>query len=190
MDSSTADLQQLFRLVRRIEDRQQLAELLSRYGTAVDDRDFDTIGSLFAPDAQFHGVNGRQQIVDFIRARSSTFSTSSHHALTCHFDFLPGERASGVVNAHAELCIGGKTVRLALRYLDLYARFDQRWVFQQRVLKFRYVLPFDAVADGLDDPWRVRWPGLPAQLADLPDKLQTYIDSRKLPVAAALPPGH
>jgi hypothetical protein len=146
---------------------------------AVDDRDFDAIGRQFAPDGEFHGVKGREQIVDFYRARTSTFSTSSHYALTWHFDFTDDDHASGVVNAHAELCIGGKTVRLALRYLDRYVRSPQGWLFQQRVLKFRYVLPFDAVADSLDDPLRVRWPGTAPQLADLPDKLQTFIDSRK-----------
>ena len=92
-------------------------------------------------------------------ARTSTFSTSSHYALTWHFDFTDDDHASGVVDAHAELCIGGKTVRLALRYLDHYVRIPQGWVFQQRVLKFRYGLPFDAVAGGLDDRLRVRWPG-------------------------------
>lgn len=188
MDLAQTDLQQLARLVRRVDDRQQLAELLSRYGMAVDDRDFEAIGRQFAPDGEFHGVKGRQQIVDFYRARTSTFSTSSHYALTWHFDFTDDDHASGVVNAHAELCIGGKTVRLALRYLDRYVRSPQGWLFQQRVLKFRYVLPFDAVADGLDDPLRVRWPGTEPQLADLPDKLQTYIDSRKAPATAALPP--
>ena len=121
-------------------------------------------------------------------ARTSTFSTSSHYALTWHFDFTDDDHASGVLDAHAELCIGGKTVRLALRYLDRYVRSPRGWVFQQRVLKFRYVLPFDAVADGLDDPLRVRWPGTEPQLADLPDKLQTYIDSRQAPTVAALPP--
>ena len=189
MEPATTDLQQLARLVRRVDDRQQLAELLSRYGMAVDDRDFDAIGRQFAPDGEFHGVKGREQIVDFYRARTSTFSTSAHYALTWHFDFTDDDHASGVVNAHAELCIGGKTVRLALRYLDRYVRSPQGWLFQQRVLKFRYVLPFDAVADSLDDPLRVRWPGTEPQLADLPDKLQTYIDSRKAPAtAAALPP--
>lgn len=79
-------------------------------------------------------------------------------------------------------------MRLALRYLDRYVRSPQGWVFQQRLLKFRYVLPFDAVTAGLDDPWRVRWPGTAPQLADLPDKLQTYIDSRTLPTAASRPP--
>ncbi len=188
MDPAPADMQQLMHMVRRVDDRQQLTELLSRYGMAVDDRDFDTIGRLFAPDGEFHGVKGRQQIVDFYRARTSTFSTSSHYALTWHFDFESDDQASGVVNAHAELCIGGKTVRLALRYLDRYVRSPAGWVFQQRLLKFRYVLPLDAVADGLDDPWRVRWPGGVPQLADLPDKLQTYIDSRRVQTPAALPP--
>ena len=188
MNPASPELQQLLQLVRRVDDRQQLAELLSRYGMAVDDRDFEAIGRQFAPDGEFHGVKGRQQIVDFYRARTSTFSTSSHYALTWHFDFTDDDHASGVVNAHAELCIGGKTVRLALRYLDRYVRGDGGWMFQQRVLKFRYVLPFDAVADGLDDPLRVRWPGTEPQLADLPDKLQTYIDSRRAPVTAAQPP--
>ncbi len=188
MEPSSADLQQLMHQVRLVDDRQQLAELLSRYGMAVDDRDFDTIGKLFAPDGEFHGVKGRRQIVDFYRARTSTFSTSSHYALSWHFDFASDDLASGVVDAHAELCIGGTTVRLALRYLDTYLRNAQGWVFQQRLLKFRYVLPFDAVAGGLDDPWRVRWPGSAPQLADLPDTLQTYIDSRKSPVTAAPPP--
>ena len=188
MEAPTTDLQALLRMVRRVDDRQQLGELMSRYGMAVDDRDFDAIGRLFAPDGEFHGVRGRQQIVDFYRARTSTFSTSSHYALTWHFDFQDDDHASGVVNAHAELCIGGKTVRLALRYLDRYVRSREGWVFQQRVLKFRYVLPFDQVADGLDDPLRVRWPGTTPQAADLPDQLQTYIDSRRVPVAAAQPP--
>jgi hypothetical protein len=106
MNPASPELQQLMQLVRRVDDRQQLAELLSRYGMAVDDRDFDAIGRQFAIDGEFHGVKGRQQIVDFYRARTSTFSTSSHYALTWHFDFTDDDHASGVVNAHAELCIG------------------------------------------------------------------------------------
>ena len=175
-------------LMQRVDARQQLGELLSRYGMAVDDRDFDTLGQLFAPDGEFHGVVGRAQIVDYYRARTATFATSSHYALTWHFDFESDALASGVVNAHAELCIGGKTVRLALRYLDRYVKQDGRWMFLVRRLKFRYVLPFDEVANGLDDPMRVRWPGTSAQRADLPDTLQTYLDSRRQHALPAVPP--
>jgi hypothetical protein len=172
-------LRELARMVRRVDDRQQLAELLSRYGMAVDDRDFDTIGKLFAIDGVFHGVKGRQAVVDFYRERLLVYTASSHYAYTWHFDFDSDDHAHGVVNGHAELCIGGKTIRLALRYLDQYLRTSSGWVFQQRDLQFRYVLPFDEVADGLANPRRVRWPGTEPQLADLPDRLQTYIDSRQ-----------
>jgi hypothetical protein len=172
-------------MVRRIDDRQQLTELLSRYGTAVDDRDFDTLGALFAEDGEFRGVKGRQAVIDFYRLRTGYYTTSTHHAVTCHFDFDSDDNAHGVVNGEAELCIGGKTIRISLRYLDTYTRTPERWVFQQRVVQFRYVLPFDAVADGLADPMRVRWPGTEPQAADLPDTLASYIANRG---AAAVPP--
>ena len=188
MSSSATDINELAAMVRRINDRQQLAELISRYGMAVDDRDFATVGRLFAEDGEFHGVKGRQTIVDYYRARAATFTTSSHYAQTWHFDFESDTRATGAVNAHAELCIGGKTIRIALRYIDSYVKSGGNWLFQSRTLKFRYVLPFDEVAKGLSDPMRVRWPGAAPQMADLPDKLQTYIDSRKAGTKGAVPP--
>ncbi|MCY7308236.1 MAG: nuclear transport factor 2 family protein [Rhodoferax sp.] len=182
------DLSALTTLLRRIDARQQLGELISRYGMAVDDRDFDSIGRIFAQDGEFHGVHGRQAIVDYYRARTATFSTSSHYAHTWHFDFESDDRASGVVNAHAELCISGKAVRIALRYLDRYVREAGQWCFQSRTLKFRYVLPFDEVANGIGEPLRVRWPGAQPQMADLPEGLATYVASRKASVVAAPPP--
>ena len=49
-------------------------------------------------------------------------------------------------------------VRIVLRYLDRYVKREGRWMFQVRRLKFRCVLPFDEVANGLDDPMRSRPP--------------------------------
>lgn len=189
MNQATVDLQALARQVRRIDDRQQLNELISRYGSAVDDRDFDALGKLFTEDGEFHGIEGRQAVVDHYRGRTATFSASSHYSHAQHFDFESDDSATGVVNAHAELCIGGKTVRISLRYLDRYQRSPQGWQFKVRTLKFRYVLPFDEVANGLADPMRVRWPGTQPQLADLPEKLESYIASRKADMSGAAPPG-
>jgi len=188
MNDTAIDLQQLTRMVRQVADRQQLAELISRYGMAVDDRDFETLGQLFAPDGEFHGVQGRQNVVNHYRARTASFTTSTHYAHGWHFDFESDTRASGVVNAHAELCMEGKAIRISLRYLDRYVKDAERWMFASRTLRFRYVLPLDQVADGLDEPLRVRWPGTAAQTADLPDKLQSYIDSRLVRVPEAGPP--
>ena len=173
------DLHQLANTVRRIDDRQQLGELLSRYGVAVDDRDFEAIGRLFAPDGVFRGIKGRQAVIDFYRERLSAYTATTHYAHSWHFDFDSDDQARGVVNAHAELCIAGKTFRISLLYLDRYIRSAQGWVFQERDIRFRYVQPFDEVAKGLADPLRVRWPGVEPQAADLPEGLQTYIDSRR-----------
>lgn len=191
MNPATPDIHELAKLaklVRRIDDRQQLTELISRYGMAVDDRDFDTIGRLFAEDGEFHGFKGRQTIVDYYRARTATFGASYHYAHTWHFDLESEDSASGAGNAHAELCIAGKTVRIALRYIDRYRRSAPGWQFQSRTLKFRYVLPFDEVANGLADPMQVRWPGTQPQMADLPDKLEISIASRKANTPGAAPP--
>jgi len=188
MIHAETDLASLAALLRRVEARQQLGELVARYGMAVDDRDFDALALMFAPDGEFHGVKGREAIVAFYRARTATFTTSSHYAHTWHFDRVDDNEASGVVNAHAELCIDGRTVRIALRYLDTYVRGEGGWMFAARRILFRYVLPFDEVALGTGDTLRVRWPGQAPQPADLPDQLRTYIDSRLTSVPPAAPP--
>jgi hypothetical protein len=79
-------------------------------------------------------------------------------------------------------------VRISLRYLDHYVRGDHGWMFASRRILFRYVLPFDEVATGIGEPMRVRWPGQAPQQADLPDRLQTYLDSRLVPVPAGVAP--
>ena len=183
MASAPTNQQQLAQLVQRVDDRQQLSELISRYGIAVDDRDFDTLASLFAPDVQFQPVQGSDAVIAFYKMRTALFSTSTHYAHTWHFDFSSETQASGVVSASAELCIQGQTFRLSLRYLDRYIKTTTGWVFNVRDIKFRYVLPLDQVAQGLGQPLRVRWPGTEPRQADLPDLLQTYIDSRTTSVS-------
>jgi hypothetical protein len=57
--------------IARIEAREQIRDLVGRYGMTVDDRDIDGVGSLFAVDGVFcHGGNyvvnhGRAEIVEF-----------------------------------------------------------------------------------------------------------------------------
>lgn len=188
MPFSDNDHASLAALVRQIDTRQQLGELISRYGMAVDDRDFAALAAMFAPDGEFNGVHGRDAIIAFYRERTARFTTSTHYAHTWHFDQVTEDTATGVVNAHAELCIDARAVRISLRYLDAYVRGDHGWMFASRRIQFRYVLPFDEVATGTGEALRVRWPGQPPQRADLPDQLQTYIDSRLVPPAPGVPP--
>jgi hypothetical protein len=174
MATPSPDLATLARQIRRVEDRQLLSELISRYGTAVDDRDFETLARLFTPDGSFQHVQGRNAVVDFYRERLAAFTTSTHYAHGQHLDFETDDRARGVVNAHAELCIGGKAIRLSLRYLDVYVRATEGWQFAERKIQFRYVLPFDELSSRIGEPLRVRWPGTEPQAAELPDQLESY----------------
>ena len=59
---------------------------ISSYAMAVAGRHFDTLGEPFALDGEFHGVKGRQTIVDYYRIRTASFTTSTHYAHIWHFD--------------------------------------------------------------------------------------------------------
>ena len=88
MDNALPDIQQLAKMVMRIDDRQQLAELISRYGMAVDDRDFDTLASLFALDGEFNQVKGRRL--------SLTITAHGRPA----FQPAPTTRTAGISTSH------------------------------------------------------------------------------------------
>lgn len=164
--------------LRRVEDRLELAELVSRYGVAVDDRDFSRLEAMYVEDSFFNGVTGRKAIMDFYRERGASYGPTYHYPHSWHFDFESDDVATGVVNAHAELSYQGKTLWLGLRYLDRYVREDGRWKFKVRDTKFRYALPFEEMATAYGDSLRKRWPGLENQPVDIPDKVPTYLAYR------------
>ncbi|MBM3345483.1 MAG: nuclear transport factor 2 family protein [Betaproteobacteria bacterium] len=177
-------LEELARRLQRVEDRQQISELISRYCVSVDDADFDSLAKLFLEDSQFNVHRGRAAIMANYRARTDARGPSYHYAHSHYVDFESETAATGVVNGHVELAEQGKTVLIGLRYMDRYTKSGGRWYFQSRQAKFRYVLPFDEMATSYGDEMRVRWPGRPAKAADLPDKLETYLRHRQAPPAA------
>jgi hypothetical protein len=46
--------------IQRLEDREAIRSLVARYSLAVDDHDFETLGSLWAPDARYGLFDGVQ----------------------------------------------------------------------------------------------------------------------------------
>lgn len=164
--------------VRRVEDRQELGELISRYGVAVDDRDFECLAGMYVEDSVFYGHKGLDAIMRFYRDRLAIYGPTYHYAHTQHFDFASDDSASGVVSAHAEIGMQGKTIWLGLRYLDRYIRARGKWHFHERDIKLRYALPFLELATSYADPLRKRWPGTEPAPADIPEQIATYIASR------------
>jgi hypothetical protein len=160
--------------LRAVEDRLAIGELVARYGHAVDDRDFETLGRLFASDAFVeHALGrstGRAAVLDFYRERLGGFGPTYHYPHSLVVELLSADEASGVVAAHAELAIGGETVVAGFRYHDRYVREDGAWRFRERVIRFLYVVPLAELPRALGEELRKRWPGTEPAPADLPPR--------------------
>ena len=158
----------------RVEARQQLTELVSRYCTATDDRDYDALSRLFTADARFNSIQGAPAILAYFRKQHATMGPCYHYSHAHHFDFESDHAATGVINSHAEVSYQGQAIWMGLRYLDRYARVDGRWLIQARNNKIRYAMPLADLPKFYAGTLRYRWPGLPPKAADIPDSVDTY----------------
>jgi hypothetical protein len=156
----------LSRRIRRLEDRAELRELVSRYCLAIDDSDWDALLGLFAADAKMAGQVGPEGVVGVLRSIRSGYGRTIHTALDQVLEFGDDDHASGIVPSRGELAIAGQTVLCAMRYLDHYVRVDGEWLFADRVLRFNYALPWAAMAGAMTGELPVAWPGADPLPAD------------------------
>lgn len=165
------DMDALALRLQHLEDLEEIRRLVARYGRAIDDRDWNTLTELYAPDAVFESAGtraeGRDRVIDFVKMRTSVYPASYHYPHSHEIDIIDATRAVGLVCAHAELAIEGDTVVVALRYHDDYRRVEGRWRFRERVARLLYVLKAVEYPSGLADPARVRWPGTEPQQAQV-----------------------
>ncbi len=158
--------------LRRLEDRQELADLVARYGPAVDDRDAAVIEELFAEDSTFDTVagviKGRDRVVAYYLERLSMFGASFHYPHSQTVEFDGDDRARGLVTAHAEMASGAEAFWVALRYHDEYVREDGRWRFAVRRVEQLYALPLRELMEDMGSTHLLRWPGTDPAVAPLP----------------------
>jgi hypothetical protein len=157
----------LERRIGQVEDRLDLADLVTRYFLAVDARNYAAVASLFAADARFGDVVGRDAIVALQRADHASMGPTVHSPHFALFE-LDGDRAAGVVGAHCELVRDGVAVVAAMQYLDRYVRGVDGWRFGERRVEYYYVCPRSEIATSLTASLRKRWPGRPPEAATLP----------------------
>jgi len=161
--------------LRRLEDRAELQDLVVRYFVASDDDDYATLAEVFAPECSFgasgfEGARGREAVVESLCVARSYMGATVHTPNYALFTFQSDDRASGVVGAHLELAMAGKTLFGAVRYTDEYVRWEGRWRFRSREMRAIHMGPWDEVATSLTDEFCVRWPGIPAKRSDYPKK--------------------
>ena len=167
----------LERRLRRLEDREEIGELVARYGLVMDNRDVDAIHDLFTPDVEIRSgdgvmnVVGRDEAVAMFEGRFSVLGPSNHftHDRIITFDESDPDHARGLVLSHAEMNRKGRAMLTAIRYEDEYRRDETRWRFRRRLLTFFYYVQVTEYADALgaglgsrnrayDEPRAADWP--------------------------------
>ena len=177
------DLAALERRIRRLEDREAIAELIARYCLVMDNRDMDSMPALFTPDFVVRSADGvmntvgREAAVEMFRGRFLVLGPSNHftHDRILTFDDADPDRASGFVLAHAEMNRKQQPMLAAIRYDDRYRRHEGRWKFASRSLAFMYYVPtadyLDAFGPGIGKRNRAYDT---AVAADWPEQLPTW----------------
>ncbi|MDE0874893.1 MAG: nuclear transport factor 2 family protein [Acidimicrobiales bacterium] len=139
-------------LLQGLVAKDEIRELVVRYGLGVDGKDPVELKSIFTDDIKFHAANGEfefqgsDDLVDFFMTQVAAVNRNSLHVTHGHIiDLDPNhpDHASGVLFGHAELIPhdpDGGSKLAALRYDDEYRRVGGKWRFSERCLSFFYRL--------------------------------------------------
>lgn len=164
----------LLQRLERIEGRQEIEDLAVRYGFAVDDHDFEAIGSLFAPNARLRTKAGHvkgeglDEVVNYFRTHFGRLGPSNHFVHGHIVQFTDDDNATGLVSSHAEVWRDGIPMLTAMRYEDAYARVDGRWLFTERVQTYMYFVDVRDYPDTLGADNRIRTDKANPKRADWP----------------------
>ncbi len=138
-DSTAARLQ-------RLEDREQILELLTAYGATLDRRDFAAFGQLFTEDAEYGSGPGtptrgraaiRSQLGRVITSNPSNLPGPNHHLFFNPWIRVEGNRATAhSLGAYSAPDAAGQVTQLVffVAYDDVLVRKAGRWQFQRRII--------------------------------------------------------
>lgn len=138
-DSTAARLQ-------RLEDREQILELLNAYGATLDRHDFAAFGQLFTENADYasgpgaptHGRAAIQaQLEKIITSNPSHLPAPNHHLFFNPSIHIDGDHATAhSLGAYVAPDAAGKTTQMVffVAYDDTLVRQGGHWLFQRRVV--------------------------------------------------------
>jgi ferredoxin len=129
--------------LRRLIDRQQISDVLYRYASCVDYKDFATLRSLFTDDA--HGVymtvadlTGADEIVKWIDGMTAGKSWQHHKLTVYHIDFTGPDEASTLTYHTSHQTDAGDETAVTLivaRYRDKLRRVDGTWKITEKIME-------------------------------------------------------
>jgi ketosteroid isomerase-like protein len=137
---SATTIETLTAKVQKLEDIQEISNVLIDYGRALDSRDFKAYSALFARDGSWSGgmgtvTGGPQAIHDFMTSRiggggvgfGSTYHIMSSFKIDVHGDAATASSRWAFVTAAR-----GPGIQVAGRYEDTFIREDGIWKIKSR----------------------------------------------------------
>jgi 3-phenylpropionate/cinnamic acid dioxygenase small subunit len=132
------------RTLEHLCDRMEITDLLNRYATSLDDRDWKRLATCFTPDAVglYGPVLGRQEGFAAIEKLCRTALEpldSSQHIVTNHEIEIDGDTARARCYLHAQHtkagAEGGDNFVIGGSYVDELVRTVHGWRIRQRELR-------------------------------------------------------
>jgi uncharacterized protein (TIGR02246 family) len=155
------------REVRELLDREALRDLVARYALAVDDHDLESLATMFHPDAVFdrdgHVANGWDEIASTLAGSMRGVRRMLHTPHAAVVELTGADEAAATSSGHAELVTSRGVLLAAYRYRDSFLRWEGRWVFTRREVRFVYATSASDYAATLPSLDRVRFPGEPSR---------------------------
>ncbi len=151
-------LEDIRRRLDRLESRDEIRQLVSKYSLALDMRDMDAMANLFVEDVSAGGdKRGRQALRDWLDdTMRKQFNGTSHHVGTQIVEFVDPDNAVGIVYSKNEHETGAEWVIMQMMYYDTYARVSGRWYFRRRQPLYWYATDLNKPPVGAR---KMRWPG-------------------------------
>jgi hypothetical protein len=121
---------------------EELRALLQRYARAADERDLESLATLFHPKAEISGSQGAQDVdgwLDKMRAPRA-FPQSMHVIGDPLIDLKEGGKEAhldtyAIVHQLNDPASGKADLTLGIRYLDLAVLHHGRWVIRRRLAR-------------------------------------------------------
>ena len=123
-------------------DRAEIGELLARYSTALDNREWDSLAEVFTPDAEcdygsLGNPHGVEEITTLIRSTIADLD-STQHLVGNVVVSVRGDEATAdcyLISQHIRQCTtGGDHYLLGGRYSDRVVRTPAGWRIAHRTL--------------------------------------------------------
>lgn len=135
---------ELSAVVQALQDRQDIGDLLTRYGMALDSHDWTSLRTCFLPDAvaDYGALEGRNEGIDEIIAachRALVGLDSSQHLIGNVVVDFDGDQARATCYLHAQHYLvsasGVNTFVVAGTYRDEIVRTPDGWRIRHRALE-------------------------------------------------------